>query len=147
VKTIADPAQRASLLVRAACLGPESRRRWGRFTCPQMLAHVNDSFRYALGELKVAPQHHLIRLPPLKQLFLYVLPFPRHAPTAPEAIARPPEPWEEEQRAFGRLLDRIGQVGWDGPWPDHFIFGRMSGRDWSVLLYRHTDHHFRQFGG
>lgn len=29
---------------------------------------------------------------------------------------------------------------------DHPIFGRMSVRDWGVLLYKHTDHHFRQFG-
>jgi Protein of unknown function (DUF1569) len=146
VKTVADPGQRASLLVRAACLRPESSRRWGHFSCPQMLAHVNDSFRYALGELHIAPLRHLARYPPIKQMLLYVVPFPKNAPTAPETIARRPGSWEDEQRAFGRLLERLAEVRWDGDWPDHFIFGRMSGRDWSVLLYKHADHHFRQFG-
>lgn len=30
--------------------------------------------------------------------------------------------------------------------PPHPLFGRMSTRDWDRLLYRHTNHHFRQFG-
>jgi hypothetical protein len=29
---------------------------------------------------------------------------------------------------------------------EHPIFGTMSPQDWGVLLYKHTDHHLRQFG-
>jgi hypothetical protein len=35
----------------------------------------------ALGELTVKPKHLPIRYPPLKQLIIYVVPFPKSAPT------------------------------------------------------------------
>jgi hypothetical protein len=28
----------------------------------------------------------------------------------------------------------------------HPTFGPMTGRDWDVLVWRHLDHHLRQFG-
>ncbi|MFI5451141.1 DUF1569 domain-containing protein [Pedobacter sp. UC225_61] len=28
----------------------------------------------------------------------------------------------------------------------HPIFGKMSTEQWDVLLWKHTDHHLRQFG-
>ena len=31
-------------------------------------------------------------------------------------------------------------------WPDHPAFGALSRRAWGVLIYRHMDHHLRQFG-
>jgi hypothetical protein len=30
--------------------------------------------------------------------------------------------------------------------PEHPAFGRLSGRAWGALVYRHMDHHLRQFG-
>ena len=33
-----------------------------------------------------------------------------------------------------------------GEIPTRPLFGRMSTGDWDRLLYRHTNHHFRQFG-
>ena len=32
------------------------------------------------------------------------------------------------------------------PWPPHPLFGRMDGRAWGYLSYRHFTHHLRQFG-
>jgi len=26
------------------------------------------------------------------------------------------------------------------------VFGRLSAKQWGVLMYRHVDHHLRQFG-
>lgn len=31
-------------------------------------------------------------------------------------------------------------------WPEHPAFGKLSTKDWGVLVYRHIDHHFKQFG-
>jgi len=30
-------------------------------------------------------------------------------------------------------------------WPEHPAFGALSRRAWGVLIYRHMDHHLRQF--
>jgi hypothetical protein len=28
----------------------------------------------------------------------------------------------------------------------HSFLGRISGEDWGVMMYKHLDHHLRQFG-
>ena len=53
-----------------------------------MLAHLNDSYRMCTGELKVKSKNLPLRYTPIKQLVIYVAPFPKGAPTAPELIAR-----------------------------------------------------------
>ena len=29
----------------------------------------------------------------------------------------------------------------------HAFFGKLSGDEWGQLMYKHIDHHLRQFGG
>ena len=56
------------------------------FTAPKMVCHLADSLKMAMGDLKVASKRLPIRYPPLKQLILYVAPFPKGAPTAPHYL-------------------------------------------------------------
>ncbi|HVC19468.1 MAG TPA: DUF1569 domain-containing protein [Vicinamibacterales bacterium] len=137
---------RGDLAGRVARLHPATPARWGRFTPARMLAHVNDSLRMALGELAVAPKAGPLRYPPLRTLAVYVLPFPRNVPTAPELLARgEAASWDAERAAFPALLERFA-AGDPASWPPHPIFGRLSRHAWGVLAYRHIDHHLRQFG-
>ena len=46
------PLTRRELLERLSRLTADARPRWGRMTAPQMLTHVNDQFRMALGDLR-----------------------------------------------------------------------------------------------
>ena len=87
---------------------------------------------------------------PLKHLILYVLPFPKGAPTAP-ALKPELNPdvaalFEEERAALLELLERIGTGLRDGVGPDHPLFGPLSWREWGVVTYKHADHHLKQFG-
>ena len=83
---------------------------------------------------------------PLKHLLLYVLPFPKGAPTAPELKSEAAASFEEERAALLQLLERIGTGFRDGMGPAHPLFGPLSWREWGVATYKHTDHHLRQFG-
>jgi hypothetical protein len=133
---------------RISRLTPERRGAWGRMTAPAMVCHLAESARMALGELQVVPVNLPIRFPPLKQLIIYLAPFPKGAPTAPELIARPPADWSKDVADLQRVLERVRARGADqnAVWPTHPAFGRLSRRAWGVLIYRHTDHHLRQFG-
>jgi hypothetical protein len=115
-------------------------------TASQMLAHLSDAKRMALKELSVAPRWLPIRYPPLKQLIIYLAPFPKGAPTAPALLARRPEAWDVERRNLSVLIQRFGTLPPDFVWPPHPAFGKLSRSAWGVLGYRHTDHHLRQFG-
>lgn len=141
-----NAADRRELEDRLRRLSPGEPARWGRMSALQMVAHLVDALHMALGDLPVEPKKLPIRFPPLKQLVLYVLPFPKGAPTAPELLMRRPEAWETELTRLQTLVDRFGAADRAATWPVHPAFGRLSGSAWGVLVYRHMDHHLRQFG-
>jgi DinB family protein len=146
MQTIWDERQRRALKERFAAVGADARPAWGRMSAPQMITHAADSLRMALGELACAPRRLPLRYTPIKQLVIYWLPFPKGAPTAPELLARVPGAWPADVADVAALLDRLGQRGPGGSFPDHPAFGRLTGRAWGVLISRHLDHHLRQFG-
>ena len=146
MKTIWNTDDRRRLQDRLAALRPDSARQWGRMNAAQMVAHLSDALRMALGDLPCEPKKLPLRYPPLKQLLIYWLPWPEGAPTAPELISRVPAPWAAEVADVSALLERMAGQPRDARFPDHPAFGRLSRRAWGVLVYRHMDHHLRQFG-
>ena len=145
--TFWDRATRESLCRRITSLTPDATARWGKFTAAQMVAHLNDAMRMATGDLPVQPKNLPIRYFPLKQLILYVLPFPKGAPTAPELLARcAAADLKTEQAEFVILAERTAAKSPADTWPDHPAFGSMSHAAWGKLINRHTDHHLKQFG-
>lgn len=143
--TIFDAAARTALAARVPGITAASQRRWGSMNSAQALAHIADALRMALGELEVKGKWTPLRLTPVKQLIIYLAPFPKGAPTAPELLARVPVDCGEECAAIVAMLERCGKPS-QAFVPTHPAFGTMSRRDWGVLIYRHTDHHLRQFG-
>jgi hypothetical protein len=127
-------------------LAADATARWGRMSAPQMVCHLADSMKMALGDLPVARKNLPIRYPPLKQFIIYLAPFPKGAPTAPELLARAPRDWSVDVAELRTLVGRFAARGEDATWPEHPAFGRLSGRAWGVLAYRHLDHHLKQFG-
>ena len=146
MKSLWDPQARRELQTRFDAVKPDTKPAWGRMSAPQMLTHVADSLRMAIGELPCAPKPSALRYTPLKQLVIYWLPWPKGVPTAPELLVRVPTSWSGDLSDLTALIDRLGSVGPGGPLGDHPAFGRLSGRTWGALMYRHMDHHLRQFG-
>jgi hypothetical protein len=146
MKSIFNPRDHLGLHDRIQQLKTTSEARWGRMTALQMVAHLSDSLRMASGELEVAPKNVPFRYSPLKQLALYVLPVPKGLPTARELIARKPSDWSIEVADLRDQLNGLVQRGAEALAPAHPAFGRMSAKQWGVLIYRHMDHHLRQFG-
>ena len=100
----------------------------------------------ALGELPVRPKNkRAFQTFPLKHLALYVIPFPKGAPTAPELLAGQPGDFEADRARLRALLEQFGTGPEEGPGPAHPLFGPLSRKEWGVLVYKHTDHHLRQF--
>jgi len=146
MRTLWNADDRASLHARFARLTPETRPAWGSMSASRMLVHVTDGVRSALGELDVAPRSGPLAMWPLNNLVMFHLPWPKGAPTAPELLARTPAEWSAELEALRTALDRFGTRSLEGTWPRHAAFGHIGGDRWGRLLYRHTDHHLRQFG-
>jgi hypothetical protein len=146
MKTFWNEGDRRELRDRLARLSPESRAQWGRMDAPRMVVHLCDGFRMASGELVCASKNLPIRFTPIKQLFIYVLPFPKSAPTAPELLARQPGAWSTDVQYLCTAMDRVVSCGPTGCAAEHPAFGKMTGKGWGVLAYSHMDHHLKQFG-
>jgi hypothetical protein len=146
MRSIWNDADARDLRKRIAKLLPDALALWGKFNAPQMVCHLTDGTKMAMGELAVAGRKLPIRYFPLKQLILYVLPFPKGAPTGPELIARRATEWSTEVAELERALDRLLVQRDREAWPDHPAFGPLSRKGWGSLVYRHTDHHLPQFG-
>ena len=101
----------------------------------------------ATGQLPVpSANKRAFQVFPLKHLILYVLPFPKGAPTAPELKPNVVASFEEERAAVLELLERIGTGLREGVGPTHPLFGPLSWHEWGVVTYKHADHHLKQFG-
>ena len=99
-------------------LSPERKGEWGKMSAPQMVCHLAESLKMALGDLPVARKQLPIRYPPLKQLIIYVAPFPKSvadgAGTAGAAATRVERRRRRSagaRRSVRRARQRIDAVG------------------------------------
>ena len=147
MRSILNEADRAAINSRLRSLSVSSTGRWGSLDVTGMLQHLHLTTRMALGELEVASVNkRAFHVFPLKHLLLYVLPFPKGAPTAPELKPNVAASMEEERAALLELLERIGTGPHEGTGPAHPLFGPLTWREWGVVTYKHADHHLKQFG-
>ncbi len=137
---------RAEVLVRIRALSADKRPRWGRLTAPQMLAHISDQIRMALGDVSARRGSGWMSVPPFNYLMIHVVPWPRGAKGPFEAFTTKPATWDSDIAQLVILIERFCEKNDQQSWPEHPLFGKLSGKDWAALSYKHLTHHLRQFG-
>ena len=151
MKSLLNPRDEAEVGERLSRLRPESPRRWGRMSAHQMVCHLCDSFRAAMGEKGASPASGLVQRTVFKWTALYFpYSWPQGVKTRPEmdqeAGGTRPVQFEHDLAELRGLLHRFAQPPRDFVRPPHPIFGEMSERQWRRWGYLHLDHHLRQFG-
>jgi len=145
--SILNETDRAAITSRVRSLSSSSTRRWGTLDVTGMLKHLHLSALMALGEMEVpSANKRVFHVFPFKHLLLYVVPFPKGAPTAPRLKPDAAASIEEERATLLELIERLGTGPRDGAGPDHPLFGPLTWREWGVVTYKHADHHLKQFG-
>ena len=159
--TPAGRSAEAAIHARIDRLSPESIRKWGTTSAGEMVCHAADQLRVALGyvhaepgplrlrfggrEVKVPPG--LLRSRRFRQLLVHRVPWPRTLVGAPpEMFTTSPGQWRVVVAALRALVERVGRKDPAAEWGTHPVFGRVSGREWRLLCWRHLDYHLRQFG-
>ena len=146
-KTVFDPPERQALLERVMRVQTGTKPRWGQFTAVKMLRHIAAGLEIALGEVQCAPKKGPLSNRFVRWIVIDVpIPWPKGAPTAPELLALPTAGVEEEQARFRAKLEKVAALGEGADFHAHPAFGKMSGAQWGRLMWRHVDHHMRQFG-
>lgn len=131
-------------------LQPSTKPQWGKMSADQMLAHCNVTyaFTYEPGQFKKPGTLKRFLLKTfVKNIVVSEKPYPKNSRTSPEFIMVGQYDFEKEK---ARLIDNIlktqklGFEYFDGK--DNFSFGKMTGKEWNALFYKHLDHHLTQFG-
>jgi hypothetical protein len=143
--SIYDPSHRQSLLDRVANLRADRPAAWGKFTAPKMVQHLIESLKMVTGENAPKPRPFPMQFL-VRPLVVHLMPWPKGAPTAPELLAGKPTTWDADLAALRTRIAQLPVPADGATLPPHPAFGPMSKRDWGVLLYRHLDHHLKQFG-
>jgi Protein of unknown function (DUF1569) len=151
MKDLFDPSLAEDTKQRIMRLHPESERQWGQLTLPQTLAHCTSGLQMAMGTVSPKrvsfPANVLGRL--IKPLvFKDDKPIRRNAPSAPELFSDPAQcDFERERAQLIAAIDSFATTGAAGcSQHPHPFFGPLNSQQWAILMYKHLDHHLRQFG-
>ena len=141
---IHDPSTRASIEARLRALTPDSARRWGSMTPDQMLWHINTFLEFALGEGNHDQMKSKIPMPIMRFMLIH-MPWPKGAPTHPNAKATNKYDFEAQRKRSLELISRFVSRPIDGPWPVDKAWGEVDGQFASKIQAKHFAHHLRQF--
>ena len=149
MKTLANECERGQLLERLNRLRMDSQRRWGSMSSQQMICHLSDSFRAALGEKSITQSSSLFKRTIYKWAALRLpFPWPHGIKTRPEVDQQQggtkPTEFVYDIEMFRELFDRF--CGYTGEFGEHSSMGQLSRRERMRHAYLHIDHHLRQFG-
>ena len=144
--SIFDSVIRERFQSRIDRLTTDSQRQWGTLSVDQMVCHLSDQLRLGLGELSGRPVPGLFRFPPFNRLAIDYIPWPHGAKGPREAFTTKPVALQSDIARLHTLLELFGSREDQREWPNHPLFGRLSGPLWARLTSKHFDHHLRQFG-
>jgi hypothetical protein len=150
MKNLFDTAVANQIKVRMGKLEPQSERRWGKMTAPQMLAHCSVSMQWAVGEVvpeKAALPARLLGWLVKPMVFRNEDPLRKNSPTTKSLIVADKRDLGRERERLSELIDKFAAGGAAGCTKNsHSFFGKMKPEEWAILMYKHLDHHLRQFG-
>ncbi len=148
MKNLFDKAAYDEITVRINKLTPQSQRQWGKMEVAQMLAHCKEIFKVPLSS-KPIPRSLLGLLAgwAVKHKLHNDVPWKKGLPTAPNFIIKDQRDFDTEKTGLTNLIDKFRQAN-----PAvvekivHPMFGKFTGEQWGKAMYKHLDHHLRQFG-
>ena len=148
MKSLFDQNSYREISDRMNKLSPASQRQWGKMDAAQMLAHCKAAFSVPLSEKKM-PRSMLGLLVgwAIKKKLYNDDPWKRNLPTAPNFKIKDQRDFEKEKQELFGMIDQFYNRGPAnvGKFP-HPMFGTYTSEQWGQSMYKHLDHHLRQFG-
>jgi hypothetical protein len=143
-----QPSAVDRLISRIEQLQPTSQRQWGKMDVAQMMAHCSAAIDMASGKL-VTKRNLIGRVigPRFRALMTNDKPFGRGAPTAKELKIVDPRAFAKEQERLKQCVREFHEGGDSKCTKNpHPFFGPLTPLEWSTGMYKHVDHHLKQFG-
>ncbi|AIQ42126.1 DUF1569 domain-containing protein [Paenibacillus sp. FSL R7-0297] len=148
MNNIFDLSHSKEILVRIDQLMQSTQPQWGRMDVAQMLAHCSSFQDIAMGKSH-SPRSWLGMLIGkfAKPIFYNDKPLPRNMSTIQTIMIVDKREFEVEKE---KLKQNILILQSDGPKNcnnrPHPFFGVLTSEEWGKGIYKHLDHHLKQFG-
>jgi len=150
MKTLQNDSDKNALIARVKELSPGSKAIWGKMNANQMMCHLTDQMRHAIGERDNPDMSNLFFRTVGKWLVINVVPVPKNIRTAPRVDqmigGTKPTDFESDRETLVSYVKKMASLPDDFEWGPHFRFGAMNKKEWCALTHKHADHHLRQFG-
>lgn len=145
MKSIFEEEARTEITFRLLALKNNSTGRWGEMNVAQMLAHCNRQMDYYLGNFTLEKRgNFLLRF--FKSYLYNNRPYKKNSPTHDAFVISNRHVFEQELIRLRRSLNEVNLRGEANAWPIHPTFGRLTGNQFGKSIYKHLDHHLKQFG-
>jgi hypothetical protein len=148
MKNLFQPDAVDEVISRIDQLQPAAQRVWGKMDAAQMMAHCSAALDMASGRLN-PPRAFIGRVlgPLARPIYSNDKPFSKNNPTDKTLVVADPRDFTREQEQLKLKLRQFHQGGeaqcTKNPHP---FFGRLTSAEWATGMYKHLDHHLRQFG-
>jgi hypothetical protein len=147
MKSIFDIETRTEILKRIEGLNKETKAAWGQMTVTQMVKHCALCEKYYHGNLAVSRSilGRLIGKTVInKMLKDDQSMLQKNAPTKPQfKVNQDVGNLELEKEQWKSLIEQY--ASFDKEYFTHWFFGKMTKQQLGQFIYKHCDHHLRQF--
>lgn len=146
MKTVFDQATRDELTTRINCLSEDKTALWGKMNVYQMLKHCTlwDEWIQSSKKNKQVFVGMLFGKMALKSVLKDDSPLTRNTPTLRELIIKEQSgDIAAEKKKWIALMEQYAD--YSNPSFVHPFFGKMTREQVGQVVYKHTDHHLRQF--
>ena len=148
MNSIYDKASNDAMIARINSLTSESKPLWGKMSVAQMLRHCKLASEVAFGKMDLKINFLMKFLGKLlKKKVFYGGDMGKNSPTAKEFIITENLDLETTKKELIVNISRFSSEGKTSiQLTEHPFWGKMTHEDWDALMWKHLDHHLRQFG-
>jgi hypothetical protein len=144
--SIYDTSDNALLIERIQNLNANSAPLWGKMSVDQMCEHCIAAINVAFGKQDLTISFPMRLLGRLLKNKAFNSDFGKNSPTAKEFRITAHSDFEKSQTQLIACVQEFAKGTSVITVMHHPFWGKMSYEDWDKLMYRHLDHHLRQFG-
>ena len=147
MKSIFDPLTKEALVNRINSLTPQNKAQWGKMNVFQMAKHCTLHEEMVFGKIIIKRVFigRLIGPMILKKVLKDDRPAAKNSPTSRllKTVGQSGD-IEQQKKEWINTLEQYSN--YNNPIFIHPFFGPMTKEQIGLFVYKHTDHHLRQFG-
>ena len=147
MKTLFEIAAKNEILERVNGLTFSHQGLWGKMNVSQMMAHCSKALEVVIGKYS-PPRIFIGKIVGwlFKSAYTNEKPFPKNVKTVKGFEMTTEKDFEIEKERLISLIEETYNMGENGCTKHpHPFFGKFTPDEWGKGMYKHLDHHLRQF--